>query len=287
MAVAHSHKPAAVGKTKSLVCLIDADELAHARLKELFESVGLQVLVFDSPALFLQSGIATSASCLVLDVRLPEMSGLKLQEELLKRLIHVPLVFVSRSDDVATAVRAMKAGAVDFLTKPMFDQQLLDAVFAAVDRDQERRRKEASLIELKMLSNSITSRERQVLVRVAAGKLNKQIAAELGVSEVMVKVHRANGMRKLRLTSVAGLVRAIDCLEELRQKPPSIPDKNTDVKWYVYCQSCGEPFAIMPATTDPDPFTPSRGWKGPCPVCGAEHAYQTVELKLGEEYWVV
>jgi FixJ family two-component response regulator len=194
--------------------VIDNDETTQTRFKELFESVGLKVFPFDSPAAFLQSGIATSTSCLVLDVRLSEMSGLKLQEELLRRSIPVPIVFVSRSDDAATAVRALKAGAVDFLTKPVPDQQLLDAVFAAVERDQERRRKEASLSELNVLFSSITPRERQVLVRVAAGKLNKQIAAELGVSEVMVKVHRANGMRKMRLRSVAELVRAFDRLGE-------------------------------------------------------------------------
>jgi FixJ family two-component response regulator len=212
MVLARSFKPAAVGETVGLVCVIDHDELTHARFKELFESVGLKVLPFDSPVAFLQSGIATSTSCLVLDVRSSEMSGLKLQEELLRRSIPVPIVFVSRSDDVATAVRAMKAGAVDFLTKPASDQQVLDAVFAAVDRDQERRRREASLSGLKVLFSSITYRERQVLLRVAAGRLNKQIAAELGVSEVMVKVHRANGMRKMRLTSVAELVRAFDRL---------------------------------------------------------------------------
>jgi FixJ family two-component response regulator len=212
MVLARSPKSAAVGETIRLVCVIDDDELTHARFKELFESVGLKVLLFDSPVAFLQSDIATSTSCVVLDVRLPEMSGLKLQEELLRRSIHVPIVFVSRSDDAATVVRAMKAGAVDFLTKPVPDQRVLDAVFAAVDRDQVRRRKEASLSELKVLFGSSTSRERQVLVRVAAGKLNKQIAAELGVSEVMVKVHRAHGMRKMRLMSVPELVRAIDSL---------------------------------------------------------------------------
>jgi FixJ family two-component response regulator len=221
MVLARSPKPAAVGETTRavgetirLVCVIDDDELTHARFKELFESVGLKVLPFNSPTAFLQSGIATSTSCLVLDVRLSEMSGLKLQEELLRRTIPVPIVFVSRSDDAATAVRAMKAGAIDFLTKPASDQQVLDAVVVAVDRDQERRRNEASLSALKVLFSSITSRERQVLVRVADGKLNKQIAAELGVSEVMVKVHRANGMRKMRLMSVAELVRAIDSLGE-------------------------------------------------------------------------
>jgi FixJ family two-component response regulator len=214
MVLTRSPKSAVDQETRSLICVIDVDELTRARFKELFESMRLRVLLFDSPAAFLQSGIAASSSCIVLDERLPEMSGIKLQQELLKRSIRVPVVFVSQSGDAGTAVRAMKAGAVDFLIKPVPDQQVLDAVFAAVECDQERRKKEASLSELNVLFSSTTPRERQVLVRVAAGKLNKQIAAELGVSEVMVKVHRANGMRKMRLTSVAELVRAFDRLGE-------------------------------------------------------------------------
>ena len=190
-----------------VVCIIDHDGLMRTRLKELFDSVGLKVLLFDSPAAFLQSS-THDCSCVVLDVRLPEMSGVKLQEELLKREIRVPMVFVSGSGDTATAVRAMKAGAVDFLTKPVADHEVLDAVFAALDCDRERRMKEASLAAFKDLS----SRERQVLLAVAGGKLNKQVAAELGVSEVMVKVHRAKGMRKMQVTSLAVLVRVIDQL---------------------------------------------------------------------------
>ena len=190
-----------------VVCIIDHDGLMRTRLKELFDSVGLKVLLFDSPAAFLQSS-THNCSCVVLDVRLPEMSGVKLQEELLKREIRVPMVFVSGSGDAATAVRAMKAGAVDFLTKPVADHEVLDAVFAALDCDRERRMKGASLAAFKDLS----SRERQVLLAVAGGKLNKQVAAELGVSEVMVKVHRANGMRKMQVTSLAELVRVIDQL---------------------------------------------------------------------------
>ena len=194
------------------MCVIDDDKLARAGFKELFASVRLEVRFFESPRAFLQSGIATSTSCVVLDVRLPEMTGIKVQEELCNRGIRVPIVFVSGSDDTATAVRAMKAGAVDFLTKPASDQQVLDAVFATVERDRERRRKEESLARLRMLFSSITARERQVLKSVAAGKLNKQVAAELGVSEVMVKVHRANGMRKMHVSSLAELVRAMDSL---------------------------------------------------------------------------
>src|SRR5262245_10863900 len=188
----------------------------RTRLKELFESVGLKVLLFDSPVAFLQSQPG-DYSCVVLDVRLPEMSGVKLQEELSNREIHVPMVFVSGSGDAATAVRAMKAGAVDFLTKPVADHEVLDAVFAALDFDQERRKKEASLVALRDGFTSLSTRERQVLLGVAGGKLNKQIAVELGVGEVMVKVHRANGMRKMRVRSVAQLVRAIDQLSGIAE----------------------------------------------------------------------
>ena len=140
------------------------------------------------------------------------MSGIKLQEELSRREIQVPIVFVSGTEDVATAVRAMKAGAVDFLTKPVHDQKVLDAVFASIERDRERRRGETILAALRVRFSSLTARERQVLVSVAAGKLNKQTAGDLGVSEVMVKIHRANGMRKLRAKSVAELIRMTDLL---------------------------------------------------------------------------
>ena len=194
---------------EAAVCVIDHDVLMRTRLKELFESVGLKVLLFDSPAAFLQSDMG-ACSCVVLDVRLPEMSGIALQEELSKREIQVPMVFVSGSGETATAVSAMKAGAVDFLTKPAADHEVLDAVFAALDFDQERRNKEASLAASKDSFTSLSPRERQVLLAVVSGKLNKQVAAELGVSEVMVKVHRSNGMRKMHVTSLVELVRVID-----------------------------------------------------------------------------
>jgi len=176
-----------------VVCVVDHDELMRIRLKELFEAVGLKILPFDSPAAFLQSDMG-SCSCVVLDVRLPDMSGLKLQEELLKREIRVPMVFVSESGDAATAVRAMKSGAVDFLTKPAADHDVLDAVFAALDCDRERRRKEISLAALRADFNSLSARERQVLLSVAHGKLNKQVAADLGVSEVIRHAKNACGV---------------------------------------------------------------------------------------------
>ena len=205
------------GITDPVVCVIDHDVLMRTRLKELFESVGLKILPFDSPTAFLQSGDMSSCSCVVLDVRLPDMSGLKLQEELLKREIRVPMVFVSESGDAATAVRAMKGGAVDFLTKPVADHEVLDAVFAALDSDRERRRKEASFAASRDSFTSLSPRERQVLLAVVSGKLNKQVAAELGVSEVMVKVHRANGMRKMHVTSLAELVRELDQLSGIAE----------------------------------------------------------------------
>ena len=196
---------------EAAVCVIDHDVLMRTRLKELFESVGLKVLLFDSPAAFLQSDMG-ACSCVVLDVRLPEMSGIALQEELSKREIQVPMVFVSGSGETATAVSAMKAGAVDFLTKPAADHEVLDAVFAALDSDQERRKKEASRAASRDNFTSLSTRERQVLLGVVSGKLNKQVAAELGVSEVMVKVHRSNGMRKMDVTSLPELVRMLDRL---------------------------------------------------------------------------
>jgi FixJ family two-component response regulator len=135
---------------------------------------------------------------MVLDVRMPNMSGLQLQEELARADVHIPIVFITGHGDIAMVVRAMKAGAVDFLTKPFNNQDLLDAVFAALERDRARRTQQESISTLSEHFNALSVREKEVLSHVAAGRLNKQIAAELGISEVMVKVHRANGMRKMQ-----------------------------------------------------------------------------------------
>ena len=143
---------------------------------------------------------------------MPAMSGLKLQEELARAEVQVPIVFITGHGNIAMAVRAMKAGAIDFLTKPFTDQDLLDAVFSALERDRARRSQEESTSTLREHFNSLSAREKEVLAGVAAGRLNKQIAAELGVSEVMVKVHRANGMRKMHAKSVAEMVRMTDLL---------------------------------------------------------------------------
>ena len=196
----------------SVVVVIDDDSAVRAALKELLESVGLKVILFQSAGEFLESAVPDTTCCMVLDVRMPVMSGIKLQEELARAEVQVPIVFITGHGDIAMAVRAMKAGAVDFLAKPFSNQDLLDAVFAALEQDRARRNQEESISTLREYFNSLSVREKEVLSRVATGRLNKQIAAELGVSEVMVKVHRANGMRKMRAKSVAEWVRMTDLL---------------------------------------------------------------------------
>jgi FixJ family two-component response regulator len=196
----------------SIVFVVDDDASLRAALKELFESVGLQVEPFGSGEAFLEGKHPDTTSCLVLDVRLPGMSGLKFQEELAKAKNRIPIVFLTGHGDIPMAVRAMKSGAVDFLTKPFRNQDLLDAVAAALELDRARRAKDQSNSTLWESFKSLSQRERDVVARVAAGGLNKQIAADLGVSEVTVKVHRANAMRKLRAKSVAELVRMTDLL---------------------------------------------------------------------------
>jgi FixJ family two-component response regulator len=196
----------------STVFVIDDDASLRAALKELFESIGLQVELFGSGESFLERKHHNSTCCLVLDIRLPGMSGLKCQEELAKAKVSIPIIFLTGHGDIPMAVRAMKFGAVDFLTKPFRNQDLLDAVAAALEQDHARRTKEDSHSTLRENFKSLSQRERDVVIRVASGGLNKQIAADLGVSEVTVKVHRANAMRKLRVKSVAELVRIIDLM---------------------------------------------------------------------------
>ena len=195
-----------------VVFVIDDDASVRTELKELFDSVGLKVILLKSPAEFLGYKIPDTSCCIVLDVRMPEMSGLKLQEELTKAEVQVPILFLTAHGDIEIAVAAIKAGAVDFLVKPFRTQDLLDAVFIALEHDNARRTLQKSISTLREYFNALSVREKQVLSHVAAGWLNKQIAAELGISEVMVKVHRAHGMRKMHAKSVAELVRMTDLL---------------------------------------------------------------------------
>src|SRR5262245_41933646 len=199
-------------KGDSAVVVIDDDDGVRTAVQGLLESVGLKAVLFKSAGEFLECTVPDTPCCMVLDVRMPKMSGLQLQEELARADVQIPIVFITGHGDVAMAVRAMKAGAVDFLTKPFDNQALLDAVFAALERDRTRRSQRESISTMREHYKLLSVREREVLSHVAAGRLNKQIAAELGISEVMVKVHRANGMRKMHARSVAELVRMTDLL---------------------------------------------------------------------------
>jgi FixJ family two-component response regulator len=192
------------------VVVIDADASCQADLRNLFESVGLGVKLYESVGAFLEDRIPDAACCLVLDVRLPETSSLNVQEELANASIHLPVVFVTGHGDIAMAVRAMKAGAVDFLIKPFRSQDLLDAVFTALERDRGRRTEQQLQSTLRKSFEALSAREREVIARVAAGDMNKQIAAELGLSEVTVKVHRAHAMQKMGAKTLAHLVRLME-----------------------------------------------------------------------------
>jgi FixJ family two-component response regulator len=201
-----------MNQLRAVVFVIDDDASTRRSLDTLLRSVGLDVHVFSSAQEFMQAKRTDAPGCLVLDVRLPGMSGLTFQQELARAGVALPIIFLTGHGDVPMTVRAMKAGAVEFLTKPFDDQVLLDAVHAAIERDRERSRDAASLAELQARYRALTEREREVMKFVVAGRANKQIAAELGLSLVTVKVHRGQVMRKMLATSVAELVRMADRL---------------------------------------------------------------------------
>jgi FixJ family two-component response regulator len=203
---------------ESVVFVIDDDSSMREALQSLFRSVGLRVEVFGSAPEFLQSSLPNVASCLVLDIRLPGVSGLDFQVELAEAGIHMPIIFMTGHGDIPMSVQAMKAGAVDFLTKPFRHQEMLHAVNRALAADRKRRAEEKTVSDLRVLFESLTPREREVLALVTAGLVNKRIAAELGVSEITVKVHRSHVMRKMRTRSLAHLVRIADTLGIRRDK---------------------------------------------------------------------
>ena len=197
----------------AIVFVIDDDPSMRGALEDLVGSVGLQVRAFASPQDFLQSKLPEVPGCLVLDVRLPGMSGLTFQKELGKLGIALPVIFITGHGDIPMSVRAMKAGAVEFLTKPFHDQELLDAIHTAIERDRERRRESVLVAELQERYATLTERERQVMTLVVVGRANKQIAAELNLSEMTVKVHRGQVMRKMHAGSLPELVRMADRLD--------------------------------------------------------------------------
>jgi FixJ family two-component response regulator len=197
---------------RAVVFVVDDDPSMRRSLESLLRSVGNDVRLFSSAQDFMQAERPDAPSCLVLDVRLPGMSGLTFQQELAKEGIALPVIFITGYGDVPMTVRAMKAGAAEFLTKPFDDQLLLDAVHAAIQRDRVRRHDAASLEILKSRYDELTEREKQVMKLVAAGWANKQIAAKLGLSLVTVKVHRGQVMRKMQAKSIADVVRMADRL---------------------------------------------------------------------------
>jgi FixJ family two-component response regulator len=195
-----------------IVFIIDDDASMRRALTNLFQSVSLKVEVFGSAPEMLHGNLPDVASCLVLDIRLPGLSGLDFQAELAEANILIPIIFMTGHGDIPMTVRAMKGGAVDFLTKPFRDQDMLDAVVTAIERDRKRREAGKIVANLQALFDALTPRERQVLTLVSSGLMNKQIAAELGLAEITVKLHRGRIMKKMKAKSLAELARMAETL---------------------------------------------------------------------------
>ena len=204
--------------TAPVVFVVDDEPSVRSSLKFLISTVGLHVETFDSAEAALQRVPPDAPSCLVLDVRLHGLSGLDMQHELGDRNCQIPIVFITGHGDIPMTVRAMKAGAIEFLTKPFRDQDLLDAVRIAIERDRARREREQELTELQNRFNSLTAREQEVISIVVAGKLNKQIADQLGTAENTIKIHRSRAMEKMHAQSVVELVRMMKKLASLPKK---------------------------------------------------------------------
>jgi FixJ family two-component response regulator len=206
-------------KDEPTVFVVDDELSIRVALSSLFRSVGLRVEAFPSAVEFLQSTLPNVTSCLVLDIRLPGVSGLDFQTDLAKADIRIPIIFITGHGDIPMTVQAMKAGAVDFLTKPFRDQDMLDAVAKAIERDRKRRADETAVADLRAHFETLTPREQEVMAFVTAGLMNKQIAAEMGVAEITAKIHRGHAMRKMGAKSLADLVRMAEVLGLRRPKP--------------------------------------------------------------------
>ena len=217
-----SSKPNEALPEPPIVLVVDDDPEVRDALSSLFRSVGLEPRLFGSTTEFLQRGLPDAPCCIVLDIRLPGVGGLDFQAHMTNANVHVPIVMMTGHGDIQMSVRAMKAGAVDFLTKPFRQQDMLDAVAQAIERDRKRRDSEKSLAGLRELFASLTTREREIMTLVTAGLMNKQVAGELGLSEITVKIHRGHIMRKMGVRSLADLVRAAETLN-LRQTKTSPP----------------------------------------------------------------
>ena len=209
----------AMPDAKPSVLIIDDDPEFRDSVVRLLRSVGLQTRQFSSVADFLNADISDGPACLVLDIRMPGRSGLELQRDLAAANRQVPIIFITAHADIPMTVQAMKGGAIEFLTKPFRDQELLDAVEAGVARDRVRRENDRASAALRERFETLTSREREIMVQVTAGRLNKQIAHEIGITESTVKVHRANLMRKMQARSLPELSRMADSLKLATEKP--------------------------------------------------------------------
>ncbi len=200
---------------RAIVHIVDDDDSLRRALDSLFRSVGLEARAYGSVQEFLDARSEDSAGCLVLDVRLPGMSGLDFQQQLAELGVRLPVIMMTGHGDIPMSVRAMKAGAIDFLAKPFRDQDMLDAVSAAIERDRARRLGDGETEQLQAHFSTLSPREQQVMMLVTQGKMNKQVAGDLGLSEITVKIHRGSAMRKMGARTLADLVRMADAL-----KPP-------------------------------------------------------------------
>jgi FixJ family two-component response regulator len=197
---------------QAVVHVVDDDASLRGALEGLFDTVGLATRTYGAARDFLNATLADTPGCIVIDIRLPDMNGLEFQAELTRTGVHLPVVMMTGYGDIPMSVHAMKRGAVDFLPKPFRDQDMLDAVMAAIERDRQRRTTDADVSRVQQRFGTLSTREREVMLLVTAGKMNKQVAGDLGISEITVKIHRGAGMRKMGARTLADLVRMADVL---------------------------------------------------------------------------
>jgi FixJ family two-component response regulator len=198
---------------KAIIHIVDDDASMRGALADLFDSAGLEAQTYATARDFLNASLPDGAGCIVIDVRLPDMNGLEFHARLIEIGVRLPVVMITGHGDISMSVRAMKRGAVDFLTKPFRDQEMLDAVHAAIERDRQRRIADGEVSKIRQRFETLTTREQEVMRLVTTGKMNKQVAGDLGISEVTVKIHRGVGMRKMGARSLADLVRMADVLK--------------------------------------------------------------------------
>ncbi len=197
----------------AVVHIVDDDASVRVALEGLFDTVGLSTQSYAAARDFLNKSLADKPGCIVIDIRLPDMNGLEFQSQLTQMGVRLPVVMMTGYGDIATSVRAMKRGAVDFLPKPFRDQDMLDAVLTAIERDRQRRTVDRDVSQLQQRFGTLSARERQVMLLVTAGKMNKQVAGDLGISEITVKIHRGAAMRKMAARTLADLVRMVEVLK--------------------------------------------------------------------------